>query len=421
VRESTQGEKEGICEVMNNQALIPGQSAGTVSAVQADSEVARAAAEVQSRIIVARQFPRDMTEVTSNIRTACQRQRLAELAIYQYRKGGAVVEGPSIRLAEMIAREMGNIQFGRRELSTNNRETKVQVFAYDLERNTSEVIEFTVRHEMKARGQRRVLEDPREIYEHVANQSARRMRAALLAVIPGDVVDMALDEINKTLSRQDGGKPLTDQIREMVFYFRDLGVTAEMIEGRVGHSIDSLSHYEVAQLRKIFASLRDEASSVSDWFEQSAPADSVKNAARDAVKKRMAEKKSATQAPAEEPPAADDKPKPKRKRASRKKATVKTPETAPESPPEPEPPEVPTDAPDADSEPAAVDLFGEPTAAGQENTEAYWVRQVSLCESVQTVDSMMAFAMEDEADDILSAVQLANVIDAANKRKAELS
>lgn len=46
----------------------------------------------------------------------CERKLVAENAVYQYPKGGQKVQGPSIRLAEVIARNWGNIDYGIIEL-----------------------------------------------------------------------------------------------------------------------------------------------------------------------------------------------------------------------------------------------------------------------------------------------------------------
>lgn len=43
-----------------------------------------------------------------------------------------------------------------------------------------------------------MLTDSRDIYEATANFGARRMRACILGVIPGDVVDMAVNECKET-------------------------------------------------------------------------------------------------------------------------------------------------------------------------------------------------------------------------------
>ena len=61
-------------------------------------------------------------------------------------RGGQSVEGPSIRLAETLAQEWGNIQYGIRELSQSNGESTVEAFAWDIQTNTRQVKVFQVPH-----------------------------------------------------------------------------------------------------------------------------------------------------------------------------------------------------------------------------------------------------------------------------------
>ena len=46
---------------------------------------------------------------------------------------------------------------------------------------------------------KQILTDPRDIYEVVANNGARRLRACILGVIPGDVIEAAMEQCSITL------------------------------------------------------------------------------------------------------------------------------------------------------------------------------------------------------------------------------
>lgn len=74
------------------------------------------------------------------------RPQLAETAIYAYARGGTNIQGPSIRLAEAIAQQWGNMQFGIRELSNQGGKSEVQAFAWDVETNTRREVTFSVPH-----------------------------------------------------------------------------------------------------------------------------------------------------------------------------------------------------------------------------------------------------------------------------------
>jgi hypothetical protein len=195
---------------------------------------------------------------------ACSRPTLAESALYAYPRGSTMVTGPSIRLAEAIAQSWGNMQFGIRELSQDAGESSVEAFAWDIENNTKQVKTFQVPHIRHTRAGATKLEDPRDIYETVANQGARRLRACILGIVPGDIIDAAQRQCELTQESAHGATE--DQIEKLVSAFDDLGVNRKQIEKAIGHRIDSLISAEMVRLRKIYASIRDGMAKPADFF-----------------------------------------------------------------------------------------------------------------------------------------------------------
>lgn len=136
----------------------------------ADSASAREMSEVQGMILLAKKYPRDEKVAMDKILNACCRETLAECSTYQYARGGTDVTGPSIRLAEAIAQNWGNLQFGVRELEQRKGESTVEAFAWDVETNTRQSKVFQVSHIRATKAGSKLLTDPRDIYEMVANQ-----------------------------------------------------------------------------------------------------------------------------------------------------------------------------------------------------------------------------------------------------------
>lgn len=254
-----------------NPFAVANQAGGAVQVAQS-----RAAQETQAAMVIAKKFPRNEEQAIQRIQRSCQRKSLAEVACYAYPRGGTTVTGPSIRLAECLAQNWSNMEFGVVELEQNNGESTVMAFAWDLETNTRETKVFQVKHERRVgKGDNfRVdkLTDPRDIYEMVANQGARRLRSCILGVIPGDVVDIAVEQCEKTLS-SGSAEPLIDRVRKMATAFSDHGVTVVMLEKRLGHKLDATIEQELVNLRKIYMSLKDGMAKREDFFnlEQSEP------------------------------------------------------------------------------------------------------------------------------------------------------
>lgn len=227
----------------------------------------REAQEVQAAVFMAKRFPRDENFAIARIAQTCQRKGLAEKAIYSYPKGGQNVTGPSIRLAEAIAQSWGNIQSGVVELEQRPGESVCMSYCWDLETNTRDTKIFTVSHSIQTKKGAKMLTDPREIYEHVANQGARRKRACILAVIPKDVVDSAMEACQRTLS--SGAKePLIDRLRKMVNVFQtELSVPLESIERYMGYKLDSFTEMDMVTLRGVYTAIKDGASKREDYFD----------------------------------------------------------------------------------------------------------------------------------------------------------
>ncbi|MFW1954273.1 hypothetical protein ACG91D_01555 [Acinetobacter guillouiae] len=248
--------------VNTNPFLPTAPQNSAVSTVQSD--VQRSVAEVQAALVIAKQFPRNPIEAYDRVMNACQRPGLAQSAVYSYARGGSSISGPSIRLAEMLAQNWGNIQYGIRELSSENGESTVEAFAWDVETNTRQTKVFQVPHKRYTRNGSKKLEDPRDIYELVANNGARRLRACILGVIPGDVVDAAVDQCEKTIHASADTSP--EGVQKLVVAFEQFNVTKADIEGFIQRRVDAITPANVVSLRKIFTSLRDGISSPKDWF-----------------------------------------------------------------------------------------------------------------------------------------------------------
>ena len=126
-------------------------------------EASRAIAEAQGKLVIAKRFPRNEIQAFANMKKACQRTGLANKAFYSYPRGNETVSGPTIRLAEELARCWGNIDFGIKELSQDNGKSEMQAYAWDLETNTMSVQNFTNPHAKEVRGKIKTLTSLRDM------------------------------------------------------------------------------------------------------------------------------------------------------------------------------------------------------------------------------------------------------------------
>lgn len=265
--------------------------AETSGAMQAQ---AREMAEMQTKFLMAERFPRDEVKAMDRIIKAFSRPTMAEIAQYEYAKGGSSVAGLSIHSMQAIAQQWGNMEFGWSEVSRGTGPdgvpfSEVRAFAWDLQSRTCRPLQFIVRHWRDTKGGGYKLKDEREVYELCANMAQRRVRACLMAVIPKDVQDAAEQQAALTLKRAD---TTPEAMAKMLEAFAPFGVTKEHIEKRIQRRLDAIAPAQVVQLKRIYASLRDEMSTPAEWFEMGeVPPPAGATASLDAVRQAAAAKK----------------------------------------------------------------------------------------------------------------------------------
>jgi len=250
-------------------------SAKDQTAAIATANIERSIAEVQGAMTVAKRFPRDEVKARDRILTACARPSLAERAIYTYSRGGTEISGLTIRAAEEIARNWGNINFGWHVIESNLGKSTIEAFARDLETNTRTTRQFDVSHQRVTKTKTTLLTDPRDIYEKQANEAARRMRSCIEALIPRDIQDDAREQCEETLRTKTDVTPAA--IKKLIAAFAEHGVTQQQIEKRIQRSLGAIQPAHVVQLRKIYNSMRDGMSDKTSWFDEPKAQEEMQN------------------------------------------------------------------------------------------------------------------------------------------------
>lgn len=273
---------------------------GAVNAGAVAIEQERAIAEAQGQLILAKRFPRDTNAAYAELMEACKMPAFAGVAFYSVPRGGGKVNGPSIRLAEEIARCYMNFEYGHRELSRGDGKSEIEVYAWDKEKNNRSIRQITVQHTMDTKDGPRKLRDQKDIDDKIANVASKQVRGRILALVPKWMVESAIEECRKTLA---GGndEPISVRIRKMTQAFAKFGVTADHLERHLGHKLDDILADELVDLMGIFNSLR-EGVPASDFFGASEAQESAAatSSTAEAIKSAAAAKAPAKAAKAEQ-------------------------------------------------------------------------------------------------------------------------
>jgi hypothetical protein len=215
--------------------------------------------------------------------------------MYQKPIGDAKITGPSIRFAEEALRAAGNILAEAAVVFDDEERRIVRVTVTDLEANLSYPLDILVRKTIERRtirqGQtaisRRLNSRGDLVYiieatedELLTKQQAltsKAIRTSGLRLIPSDIVEEAIAQVNATLKRSDAEDPAAAKKRVVdLFYAQGVGVRD--IEEYLGHALEGSSPAEIGQLRLIWQAIKDGDTTWLATIEQ-------KRAEREATKK----------------------------------------------------------------------------------------------------------------------------------------
>lgn len=263
-------------QVAHIQHQTPGQALQALGAINAGAvaiEQERAIAEVQAKIAIAKRFPRDDVMVRRAVEDACRVKELAETAFYSVPRAGGTVTGPSIRLAEELARCSGNIDYGHRELSRTESvdgrpgKSEVEVYAWDMQSNTSSRRQITIPHWRDTKSGGFPLRDTKDVDDLIANKASKQLRSRILAIVPKGLLQFAMDECRRTIAGGNGAT-MAERLDKMVKIFGKIKVTPDMLQQRLGHPIGETTEEEMADLFGIFQSIKDGHTTVEQWMAQ---------------------------------------------------------------------------------------------------------------------------------------------------------
>lgn len=259
-----------------NVSMVDAQHHDSGNALAANAE-ARAVAEVKAQVLMARQFPRNAAMATERILEECKRPTLASAAVYTFPRGKETITGPSIRLAEVLARSWGNNTFGyevlERKPTMNGRtgSSVIRAYAWDLETNTYISRQFEVKHWRQTKSGGYAITDDRDIYELESNMASRRMRACILQMIPGDITQAAVSACRMTESTGLSAK-MNDKneraklVEGTIRVYEKMGVSASDLEELLNAKKDDWTADHMLRLKEVINAIRDNVSSIGDYF-----------------------------------------------------------------------------------------------------------------------------------------------------------
>lgn len=223
--------------------------------------------EIDIQIATAKQYPRDINRVLNTIATyATMDKETAEDCFYVLRRKDAngndnVIEGLSIRMAEIIAGAWGNLRVQTRIIGNDGRKITAQAVCHDLETNFA--VCKTVDRRITTKTGKTYSEDMQVVTGNAAASIA--FRNAVLAVIPKAVTKRVINEVKKVALGQS--IDLEQSRQNVIQYFAKLGVKQEQLFLYLGvNSVQEIDKQKIFELRATANAIKEGTTSVEECF-----------------------------------------------------------------------------------------------------------------------------------------------------------
>lgn len=209
---------------------------------------ARHIEEVRAQIVVAKQFPRNEEELRVKALAACKRSTFADKALYSFRKGEAVIEGPTIRMAETLSRLWTNIRSGGDVVSDTSKSRTVLCWAWDLQTNVRTDMEIAFekvvyRRQTKNKPAGWYKANERDVFEMTNRNIAKGRRNCIIQTLPWELVDECIAAVKATQEGAIRKDPKT-HLQVVIGTFATMGVSSEELEAFAGKPLGELSARE---------------------------------------------------------------------------------------------------------------------------------------------------------------------------------
>lgn len=225
-------------------------------------------AEIDIQISTAKKYPRDLKKVLNQIETiATLDTETAEDCFYALRRGKGedqkVIEGLSVRFAEIIASAWGNIRVATRIIGNDGKMITAQGICHDLENNVATSVE--VHRRITDRAGRTFSDDMVVVTGNAA--SAIAYRNAVLKVIPKAITKKIVEKTKDVAI----GKALDMETARAncLANYKKIGVDEKMIcEYLEINGIVDIDKEKLFELKGLWNAIKEGTTTVKETFVQ---------------------------------------------------------------------------------------------------------------------------------------------------------
>lgn len=220
----------------------------------------RAAIDVQ--ITTAKRFPRDISRCKRDALTlATMDEDTAGSMFYALRRDGKVIDGPSARLAEVIAYSWQNLRVESDIIGIDDKHITAMGACFDLERNVA--VRVRVKRRITTKEGRKFSDDMIVVTGNAAASIA--LRNAVFKVVPFALVKPIYQAARLTaIGEAESHAGLVDK---WLAYFAKMGVVEEKVCAFLGHrGKDAITNDDLFTLAGLKTALKDGETTIEEAF-----------------------------------------------------------------------------------------------------------------------------------------------------------
>jgi hypothetical protein len=237
-------------------------------------------AEIDVQISTAKAFPRSIKTFLERAESiATVNESVAQSCAYALPRGGKHIEGPTVRLAEIICSTYGNIRAGARVVANDGKTITAQGVCHDLETNNSVTVE--VKRRITDKFGKTYNEDMQTLAGNAA--CAIAYRNAVFKVVPFALVNDIYDKAKQVA--RGTAETLPARRDKAIAYLKGMGVTEKQILNVLElKKIEDIDLDKLSVLRGMVSAITNGESTIKDLFDPEPPSEEAKKNVSETLK-----------------------------------------------------------------------------------------------------------------------------------------
>lgn len=238
----------------DNEVIVETQDIGTLALLNKS--------EIDQQIATAKRWPRSIKQfINEATEMATLDEKTAAECIYALPRDGRTIEGPSARLAEIVASAWGNCRAGARVVGEDDRFVTAQGAFYDLQRNVA--ISYEVKRRIVDKYGRKYKDDMIGVTANACCSVA--LRNAVFKGVPKAFWNRIYDAARGVVAGDI--RTLANRRAEAIKQFAIYGVTQEMICTTLQvRGVEDITIDNLVALKGLLTAIRDGDTTAEEAF-----------------------------------------------------------------------------------------------------------------------------------------------------------